>query len=65
VTGRVAGLGLSDGPPRRALVAGEPHRDEVSAVDDVGADLALRALDQLFDLFEVGVDELWSCQTGE
>jgi hypothetical protein len=43
-----------------ALVAGEAHGHDMALVDHIGTDLALRALDQLLDLLEERVDDLWS-----
>jgi len=63
--GPIALLGLRHGPPGGALVAAEAHRHHVASVDNVGADLALGALDQLFDLLSVGVDDPRTWPPGE
>lgn len=52
----VHGIGERDRAPRRALGARITHRNEL-AVTDVGSDVALRALDPLLDLVEIGVEE--------
>src|SRR3990172_2433331 len=56
VAGGVRLLGSSDRPSRRPLRALEPQREQL-VVNDVGADLALRALDPLLDLGQEAVDQ--------
>lgn len=48
-------LGLGHGAARRTLVANEAHGHD-PAVHDVGADLAVGALDQLLDLLQERID---------
>ncbi len=53
----VVRLHRRDRPPGRALRPGEPQRDQL-VVRDVGADLAVRALDPLLDLRQELIDQL-------
>jgi hypothetical protein len=54
---RVGGLGLGHRPAGGALVAVEAHGHQVLAMHDVGADVAMGTLDELFDLLDEGVDD--------
>jgi len=57
MSGRICLLGSSDSPASRSLGAIEAECQQL-VVDDVGADLAVAALDPLLDLGHVRIDQL-------